>query len=273
MRITTVLLSLLALSLAGGAEAVEPTWFDLITEDAAAARDFYGELFGWEFEKVSATYAIASHDGRRVAGIAEINGRLPDLSEDFWLLGVEVDDVDECVQRARKNGGKIQREPKTATGHGRYAVIIDPQGAALSLWKPEEGTRSSARSANDWVWTELWTSDTRGAVKFYKAVLGYEYRGLEVGEETYHVFAQDEDLLAGILKTPYKGVAPNWVPYILVDDLRAVMERATELGGRTLLEPQDKLGRGEVALIADPSGAAFFAHESRGDEQERGAGS
>jgi len=273
MRVPTVLLGLFALGLAGLATAAQPTWFDLITEDAAVAREFYGELFDWEFEKQSATYSIASHDGTKVAGIAQIHGRLPDLAEDFWLLGVEVDDVDECVARARKNGGRIHLEPKTAPGHGRYAVIVDPQGAALSLWKPEGGTRARPRSADDWVWTELWTSDTRAAVKYYKAVLGYDYQGIEVDGETYHVFTRDEDPRAGVLKTPFQEVAPNWVPYILVDDVRAVAARARELGGRVLLEPQDKLGRGEVVLIADPSGAAFFAHESNGEAQERGAGS
>jgi predicted enzyme related to lactoylglutathione lyase len=273
MRFSIVLLSLLALSLTGAAGAASPTWFDLITEDAAVAREFYGELFDWKFEKYSPTYSVASRDGRRVAGIAEIRGHLPDRPEDFWLLGVEVDDVDECVERARNNGGKVHREPKTASGHGRYAVIVDPQGAALSLWRPEEGTRARPRSTDDWVWTELWTDDPSTAVEFYKVVLGYDHRGMEFGGEIYHVFTRDEVLTAGVLKTPFEGVEPNWVPYILVDDVRTLAARALELGGRVLLEPRGKLGQGEVVLIADPSGAAFFAHESHADQQEGGAGS
>jgi predicted enzyme related to lactoylglutathione lyase len=258
------------MGLAGSAGALPPEWFDLITEDAAAAHRFYGKLFGWKIEKQSATYAVASLDGRSVAGIAQINGRLPDASEDFWLLGVEVDDVDAVAQAARAAGGRIHSEPDTAPGHGRYAVIIDPQGAALALWKPEGGTRASPRRTGDWVWTELWTDDPSAAVRFYKTVLGYEHRGMEVDGETYHVFTRDADLKAGILKTPFTGIEPNWVPYILVDDLHAVIERARKLGGRVLLEPQEKLGKGEVALIADPAGAAFFVHEAR---EEGGAGS
>ncbi len=27
-----------------------PSWVDLATTDPAAARDFYGQLFGWEFD-------------------------------------------------------------------------------------------------------------------------------------------------------------------------------------------------------------------------------
>jgi len=273
MRVSTVLLGLLALGLVGTAGAMPPEWFDLVTEDAAVAHRFYGKLFGWKIEKLSATYALVSLDGRSVAGIVEINGRLPDAPEDFWLLGVEVDDVDAAVEAARAAGGRIHHEADTAPGHGRYAVIIDPQGAALALWDPEKGTRASPRRTGDWVWTELWTSDPGAAVEFYKTVLDYDHRGMEVNGETYHVFTQDEDLRAGVLEMPFTGVEPNWVPYILVDDLNAILKRARKLGGRVLLEPQEKLGKGEVALIADPSGAAFFVHEATEDGRRGGTGS
>ena len=271
MRVSTVLMSLLALALAGNAGAVTPEWFDLITEDSAAAHRFYGKLFGWKIEKHSATYAVASIDGRSVAGIAQIRGRLPEAPEDFWLLGVEVEDVDTTVETARSAGATIHHEPDTAPGHGRYAVIIDPQGAALALWKPEGESRANPRRVGDWVWTELWTTDPQAAVDFYQTVLGYEHRGMELQGVTYHVFTRGEDLRAGILKSPFAGVAPNWVPYILVHDLNAIVARARKLGGRILLEPHEKLGKGEVALIADPSGAAFFVHEPFQDEQEGGA--
>lgn len=170
-------------------------------------------------------------------------------------------------------GGTIHLEPDTAPGHGRYAVIIDPQGAALSFWNPEGGTRAGPRRTGDWVWKELWTSDPSAAVEFYETVLGYDHRGMEIQGETYHVFTQDDDLKAGILETPFSGVEPNWVPFILVDDLDTVVTRARKLGGRVLLEPQNKLGQGEVALIADPTGAAFFVHQANPNGRKRGAGS
>jgi predicted enzyme related to lactoylglutathione lyase len=273
MRVSATLASLLALVLAGSAAAEKPTWFDLITEDAAVARAFYGKLFGWKFRKISPTYSVARLDGRQVAGIAEVRGRLPDAPEDFWLLGVEVGDVDATVEAARKQGGRVHREPETAPGFGRYAVIVDPQGAPLSLWAPEGGSRARPRAADDWVWTELWTDEPRAAVAFYRAVLGYEHRGIDVEGETYHLFTLGDELRAGILRLPFEGVEPNWVPYILVANLPSFLERAVELGGRVLLAPQDKLGRGEVALVADPLGAAFFAHQSRNDSGDGGEGS
>ncbi len=44
---------------------------DLITEDAAAAASFYGELFGWDMEKMADGYAI-NHKGRLIASISQI---------------------------------------------------------------------------------------------------------------------------------------------------------------------------------------------------------
>ncbi len=48
-------------------------WVDLASSDAAASRDFYAKLFGWEIEvdpdPQYGGYALARIDGRDVAGI------------------------------------------------------------------------------------------------------------------------------------------------------------------------------------------------------------
>ena len=47
-------------------------WFDLVTPDAAAARAFYANVFGWTFDDVPAgraTYAVARSGGLPIAGL------------------------------------------------------------------------------------------------------------------------------------------------------------------------------------------------------------
>ena len=56
---------------------------------------------------------------------------------------------------------------------------------------------------------------------------------------------------------PWDNVKPNWVPYIAVEDVMAITEKAKQLGGKLLIEPDKNVREGLVAIIADPSGAVF----------------
>ena len=135
---------LLGMAIVGGITQADDggiTWFDLITEDSTVAQKFYGPLFGWQFEGESKDYWIVKHDGQSIGGIAAIRGEVPELTEDLWLAAIEVDDVDACVIAAKKAGGQIHQEPETVPGHGRYAVIVDPQSAPFTVWTPERSKK------------------------------------------------------------------------------------------------------------------------------------
>jgi predicted enzyme related to lactoylglutathione lyase len=55
------------------ATANKPSWVDLASGDAAASRDFYAALFGWDVEvnpdPQYGGYALARIDGKDAAGI------------------------------------------------------------------------------------------------------------------------------------------------------------------------------------------------------------
>jgi uncharacterized protein len=53
-----------------------------------------------------------------------------------WIGYVTVDDVDASASQAKKDGGNIHRAPDDIPGVGRFAIISDPQGATLALFKP-----------------------------------------------------------------------------------------------------------------------------------------
>ncbi|HYA60085.1 MAG TPA: VOC family protein, partial [Burkholderiaceae bacterium] len=50
-----------------------------------------------------------------------------------WGAYVTVKNVDETVGKVKSLGGKVFMAPQDIPGVGRFAVIIDPQGAVLSL--------------------------------------------------------------------------------------------------------------------------------------------
>ena len=53
----------------------------------------------------------------------------------LWLPYVEVDDVDETVDRARLLGASILLEPRDGPS-GRRAVVATPAGGELAFWQP-----------------------------------------------------------------------------------------------------------------------------------------
>ena len=82
-------------------------WHELLTNDPAASKRFYGELFGWQFEGVgmatglgrNSTYTLIWHNGWMIGGMIDteaLNGRT-DISQ--WVVLMSVDDIDAAVKR------------------------------------------------------------------------------------------------------------------------------------------------------------------------------
>ena len=116
-------------------------WYELMTTDPQAAIAFYGEVIGWKaqpFEGGPYTMWVGSQ--------GPLGGTMP-LPEPakkmgappHWMAHVEVADVDQSAARARELGGHVYVEPQDIPTIGRFAVIADPQGASISIFKPLQG--------------------------------------------------------------------------------------------------------------------------------------
>ena len=113
-------------------------WNELATTDAEAAKKFYGELFGWQYKAGDvggAAYNEIMVAGRPAGGIhqmgAEFGGEMPP----HWMPYVAVDDVDAAARRAEELGGDVCVPPTDIPTVGRFSVINDPTGAAISIIK------------------------------------------------------------------------------------------------------------------------------------------
>jgi predicted enzyme related to lactoylglutathione lyase len=110
------------------------SWFELMTSDIAAAKDFYSKLFGWTTEDMpmeGGTYTVIKVADKSVAGIMTMP---PDAqgAPPMWGVYVTVDDVDVIAKRADEMGGKILMPPRDIPNVGRFCVIQDPQGATIA---------------------------------------------------------------------------------------------------------------------------------------------
>jgi predicted enzyme related to lactoylglutathione lyase len=234
------------------------TWFEHLSAEPARARQFYESLFGWKVQTVAGAdrqYDMVHNGGEGIAGLLPA----PAGVAPQWACYLSVDDVDARYAAAVAAGAKPLMPPRDFTGVGRGAAIVDPSGAAVSLWKGLQGDRDDADNApaGDWVWTELAVPEPAAAVAFYEKVFGFTRETMDMGPAgTYFVLkGPDGKQRAGVMKLPHADAPPMWVPYVKVEQADATAARVAPLGGRLLMPASDIPGIGRIGMLADPLGA------------------
>jgi predicted enzyme related to lactoylglutathione lyase len=117
-------------------KAGEFSWNELLTTDVAAAKTFYAGLFGWTGQPFAGPteYTIFKQGDTMVGGLMKCpHGGMPA----HWLSYVTVADVDQTAAKAKSLGGQLVLAPFDVPTVGRVAVVTDPQGAAIGLFKPQ----------------------------------------------------------------------------------------------------------------------------------------
>jgi predicted enzyme related to lactoylglutathione lyase len=241
-------------------------WYEYLTGDVQAGISFYSEVVGWK------TQPFGQGDYPMWVGSQGPLGGVMGLGEEgakmgtrpFWMAHVQVDDVDATAALARSRGGKIWKEPTDIPTVGRFAVIGDPQGASLSVFKPNETMELHDLSKDgEFCWNELTTSDSAAAWRFYSELFGWKTLDeMDMGPMgKYRIFGIGDTRLGGMMKAPQGSpMPPMWLYYASTSDLDAAIRRATGKGGKVLNGPMDVPG-GRIAQLTDPQGAMFALHQ------------
>ena len=113
------------------------SWHELMARDADAVLPFYTTLFGWTIEAEAmpdGPYHVIKAAGDAVGGVMTMPPHLAQSGmPPAWGCYVTVNDVDATAAQAASLGGKVVHGPVDIPGVGRFAVIVDPQGAAVSV--------------------------------------------------------------------------------------------------------------------------------------------
>ncbi|WP_028638511.1 VOC family protein [Nocardioides sp. URHA0032] len=239
-----------------------PSYVELVTPDQAAAKEFYGPLFGWELEDVplgdAGYYVAVGKEGDSVAGIG---GQMPGMEGHpaFWGVYLTVDDVDAVVAKVAAAGGTVEAEPFDVMDLGRMAAIKDPSEARVNLW--QAGATIGTVRANEPgtpIWNELISPDLPAATKFYSDVLGVSWEAAPMeGGMDYTCLVVDGRQVGGAMPPMTEGVPPHWNVYFNVESVDDTVAKATGLGGSVVAPAFDVPGVGRMAVLADPQGGMF----------------
>ena len=113
-------------------------WNELTSSDIAAARVFYGSLFDWTtklMEMPEMEYTIFERDGRGVGGGLQITPAMGPMPSN-WIPYFAVSDADGTAALAATLGGSAMVQPTDIEGVGRFAILVDPAGAAFAILTP-----------------------------------------------------------------------------------------------------------------------------------------
>jgi predicted enzyme related to lactoylglutathione lyase len=244
-------------------------WYECGSRDAAAAEAFYTGLFGWQASAnpmpgvEDGVYTILAQDGRDVGGLYELSGPHFEGVPSHWAAYVWTDDVDAVAGQVAGLGGQLLQPPFDVPGVGRMAVVKDPQGAVLHLFRGTDhgGSRAIGTTPGSFCWSELVTPNPQAAGAFYTQLLGWVATAEKMPTgTTYTIFRNEASMVGGMMAMEgeqRQGVPPHWMNYVCVSSTDQAVSRAVELGGKVPVPPTDIADVGRFAVLQDPAGAVF----------------
>jgi hypothetical protein len=243
-------------------------WYEHMTTDVAKAKDFYGKVVGWSFNDMpmpgdmGGTYTLIMDGDIQVAGMMSIP---PGMEwPTCWQGHVGVDDVDASAAKAKALGATIYREPTDIPGIGRFAVIGDPQGAGIMMFKgadgspPPCGDQSKLKHIG---WRELMAVDMPKVWDFYEKLFGWtKGDGHDMGPMgIYQLFFGGGSAMpiGGMMTKPAEMPVPSWGYYFNVDGVGAAADRVKDAGGQVINGPHEVPGGMWIVQAVDCNGAHF----------------
>lgn len=232
--------------------------FDISGQNPAALETFYAGLFGWSINPVPGmSYSIIVTPGGSIdGGVGPAQGGPGQVT--FY---VQSDDLQASLDKAASLGGTVTQEVLDIPGVVKLAMFNDPAGNPIGLvgdsgGSPPPGAEPGTGAPVSWF--EVMGPDAAALVAFYTELFGWEAHQYEIPGPTKYYEVKtgaDRGIQGGI------GQNPMGMSYVTVyaesTDLQATLDRATELGAKTILPPM-KTGNGpEVAMFADPEGHTF----------------
>lgn len=115
-------------------------------------------------------------------------------------------------------------------------------------------------------WVDLTVDNAPEIRDFYRAVMGWEYREVQMDEgyADYSMTTMEGQDVTGIChaRGPNEGLPAQWLVYFTVADLDLALSEVRERGGALLRAPFE-MEAGRYAVIRDPAGAVCALFQAR----------
>jgi hypothetical protein len=107
-------------------------------------------------------------------------------------------------------------------------------------------------------WRDLTVADAARIRDFYKSVVGWKAEPVDMGgySDFNMIAPATGETVAGICYAQGSNadLPPQWMVYIVVEDVERSVSKCLELGGQVVAGPRP-MGGGHLCVIRDPAGA------------------
>jgi predicted enzyme related to lactoylglutathione lyase len=235
-------------------------WYELMSNDPAASRAFYSQVFGWRYEPMPGSDYMLIHSGAQpLGGILPLTPAMrAGGARPGWLGYVEVDDLEQAVQRVQSLAGTVHLGSTRAGEAGQFALVADPQGALFYLFRSTRTPVPDFSMAPGRVaWRELQGSDWERCFGFYQVLCGWERAELMDGPGgKYQVFKTAGTPAGGMTNVPGQQRG-HWRYYLAAENIDAAAARVVAAGGHVSSGPHAITGGMWILEAGDPQGATF----------------
>ena len=120
-----------------------PVRFEIHCEDLDRAQAFYEAMFDWRFRTFPGVdyRLVLTGSGPGIdGGLVRRSGALDQAAPTpvvAWVCTVNVDDLDEYIERAEANGAAVALPKQVLPGVGAYAYYKDSEGNIFGMIEPE----------------------------------------------------------------------------------------------------------------------------------------
>ncbi|MER5834881.1 VOC family protein [Streptomyces sp. NPDC002130] len=218
-------------------------WMDLETRDPAGTAALLSKTLGWHFAVDEKDWRKATKitvDGHPIGGVSDLaNPVYPPGTPAHIAYYLAVDDIDRRVEAATAQGARLVVPPFDAGDQGRVATLIDPVGAAFSLWQRHHfpGWSFPSRTAGSPHRMILACDQPDRAPRFYEEATGAP------------LICADFITAAGAAAS-----VPGWELVVSVDELDSVVRAQDD--GRAAVTRSEENGRRGTRL-STPEGLSF----------------
>ncbi len=145
--------------------------------------------------------------------------------------------------------------------------------ATAPRWPAVSETPTGQHMPGRWVWMDLLTPDLDASKRFYREVFDWHFEPVTGPADRYLLVRTDERGFAGMVQhanADEAGRKARWLGLLSVADVAESTRLADAAGGSTRLPAKPFPGRGEIAVLADPEGAAFAVIRATGGDPPDG---
>ncbi len=121
---------------------------------------------------------------------------------------------------------------------------------------------------NPFVHVELQTRDLPKAKEFYAQLFDWKLQDIPMQGGSYTMIDVGGGTGGGMVASPDPSAPPSWMAYVGVDDVRAMTEKARQLGATICLDVTEVGDFGWMSVFTDPTGATLALWQPKNPQQQ-----